>query len=310
MSDPTQNSPATSTATGLKDAIVTLPAWALTLISFLCFGVLGLSIYFALYGKTDAMKAASVQLLVVLVPLGTAVLAAIAIRRTSTRDIDRLIAAFLEKTLLERFQIWCDEPSPQTVSKTTQTLKNSPSKPQGIAFPFSRVKLVAPTMGKSYAQYVFESAVSPYLDAPQTVSVKTNVFNFEVFANLSLPAWLGEQVLSAQAAEQTLIIGAKNLEIALQNPIVAAFHSVIQGSVNEGYEVNVSYRTQATQTHNEWFLSFSFRQKLQSNFLTSAFLKRYFAEDAAILVRVLFNEYAKVLQAKASSPKNTELPAL
>jgi hypothetical protein len=149
------------------------------------------------------------------------------------------------------------------------------------------VRLREPSDGRSYAFFEFEWAqAQPRLDAvPANVGIKTNVFNFEVFTTLAL-----QPDCAPRAALADQVIGKGNLAQVAAHPVLRHFIGAIQGSVSEGYEVKVEFlepqaEGQALRMH------LSLRQKVRENFLASPFLKRYFAEDAAIVVGVIFNEY-------------------
>ncbi|MDR2154272.1 MAG: hypothetical protein LBE78_04505 [Burkholderiaceae bacterium] len=150
----------------LKDIIVTLPGWGLAAIAGLCLFSLALAVGLIGLSNSDNVKGYSVQLLVILVPLGSAVIAGIAIRRTSTQQIDRLVTGFLEQTLLKRFQIHCDY-SPVSSARV---------------YPFHAVTLVEPCRGTSYAVYQLDwrTRGNGLPRSPALIGVKCNVFNFEL----------------------------------------------------------------------------------------------------------------------------------
>jgi hypothetical protein len=260
---------------GFKDVIVTLPVWGISVIAGLCFCSLALAVGLVLLSDSDNVKGYAVQLLLVLVPLGSAVIAGIAIRRTSTRQIDRMVAGFLEKTLLERFQIHCNSSSDMGLG----------------TYPFHAVKLRQPCRGTSYAAY--ELQWRPRGDRmsypPARINVKCNVFNFELFSQL--PVQTDPSVDAANLPN--VIVNAGNVRELVSHPVLGHFMSVLQGSVNEGYEAHVSFEPQP-ERQRVWMMHFSLRQKLRENFLTSPFLKRYFAEDAAIATGVLCREWLAV----------------
>lgn len=261
---------------GLRDAIVTLPIWAIALLAVLCIGSLALVLWVVGFSAKDELKASALQLLVVIIPLSSAIVAAIAMRRTSTRQIDRLVTAFLEKTLLERFQTWTSV---------------SQSHPQSsFAYPFSSVKLCEPTRGRSYAYYSFSETAA---GREVIVGAKSNVFNFEIFSKLPLhlPPDIDVGALGSIAICET-----KALAAIQDHPVLAKFFGLIQGSVNEGYELRFSFEPDQAGANapgelKAFAMNISLRQKVRENFLASPFLKRYFAEDAAIAVGVLFTEW-------------------
>ena len=253
--------------------IVTLPGWGLGLIAVLCLCTLMLAIGLALLSPSDNIKAYAVQMLVVLVPLGSAVIAGIAIRRTSTQQIDRLVTGFLEKTLLERFHIRCDQVASSGVP----------------SYPFKAVRLSVPCQRTSYVSYELQWFLPDGAQArpPVEVGFKCNVFNFEMFTTLVVPVGTDE---AGAPKKSSVILNVKTIEQYLDHPVLKHLMGVLQGSVNEGYEVHVGFKPVPGSSH-AWAMSVSLRQKLRENFLTSPFLKRYFAEDAAIAVGVLYSEW-------------------
>src|SRR5688572_19772840 len=146
-----------------RDAIITLPLWAVILIAMISGTALVASLWVASTSEDNDIKTTAMQLLLVLVPLASAVVAAIALRRTSTAQIDRLVTSFLEKTMLHRFQKWCKSPYGLSDHR----------------YPFSSANLVEPTDGRSYAYYDLQWRASP--NKKTRIGIKANVFNFEVF---------------------------------------------------------------------------------------------------------------------------------
>ena len=63
-----------------------------------------------------------------------------------------------------------------------------------------------------------------------------------------------------------------------QNPLVALASGTMYGSLSEGYAVNID----ASEDTKGFHVAYRLRQKTQANFLTSPYLRRYFAEDAAL----------------------------
>lgn len=263
----------TSTSS-LRDAIVTLPAWGIVMIAMLSVGSLVLAVWLAATTNSDGIKGTAVQLLVILIPLVSAVIASVAIRRTSTDQIDRLINGFLEKTVLKRFENWC--------SSSVQIFTEN-------GYPFSKVELREPAQGRSYAFYKLHWRGSS--NFPAVVGIKTNVYNFEVFSEVDLYL-LPDSSPSFQS--ESFAITREQLESVQKHPVLSRFFGLIQGSVNEGYEVRIGLaKIKPEVSPATCSMSISIRQKVRENFLTSPFLKRYFAEDAVIAVGVLFSEYQK-----------------
>ncbi len=251
----------------LQDAIITLPLWAVVILALISGVSLVVSLLVAVISTNNEVKKTAIQLMLVLVPLSSAVIAAIAVRRTSTAQIDRLITSFLEKTILHRFEKWC---------KSSYGVST-------YSYPFSSVKLIEPTDGRSYAYFDLLWRELP--NKMTRIGIKANVFNFEVFTTLEL--------FTNLSCQSDVIVNKNNLDHILQDKVLKHFIGVIQGSIDEGYEIKVQYLEPKSSSEGNSILPvhFSFRQKVRENFLTSPFLKRYFAEDAVIIVSVLHNEY-------------------
>jgi hypothetical protein len=264
-----------SGTSGVKDAIVTLPLWGISLLAALCLASLAFAAWLGIFAEEPDLKSDALHLLLVIIPLSSAVVAAIAMRRTSTKEIDALVTAFLDHTLRQRFEAW--------------TSRRAATGAAVLNYPFSQVRLYEPSANRSYAFYMFSDAGRDQL----LVGVKSNVFNFEVFATLPLALPAG-----VAAPSEPLIANSQTLDRVRAHPIISKFIGITQGSVNEGYEVKFAFSPagdapsaacdHGPATHE---MHISLRQKVRENFLTSPFLKRYFAEDAAIAIRVLFLEW-------------------
>lgn len=259
MPDDAQSSVQTS---GLQEVIITLPRWVIALLGMLLvLGVLG-STWLALSSSASGVQEVAKSALLILLPLLVMVVAAIGIRRTSTTQVDQLVTAFLERTMLHRFELAC-----------TQRETSS--------YPFDAVRLANGTGGRSYARFDLRWAQGSMKGTWATVAVKMNVMNFEVIAEPLLVYQCEPRV------HHTLRIDAQNLGDMLKQPLVSAIPHAVQGSVDEGYKVTVVVGPVGTQQVRA---KLSFRLRLQNHFLASPFLKRYYSEDAAILLGVLHQE--------------------
>lgn len=254
---------------GLKDVIVTLPGWGIGMIAGICLLSLFLAIAMVLTSPSENIRGHALQLLVVLVPLGSAVIAGMAMRRTSTQAIDNLVTGFLEKTIMERMKIHCGQDAILGME----------------AYPFSKVILSRTGRNSSYVIY---NLVMRQGGDVVKVGFKCNVFNFEIFA--SLPIERGDWVKNGDISVEEAVLVNENMVEALRHKVLRFFPGVLQGSMSEGYEIYVKFRD-APVSEDGWIMDISFRQKLRENFLSSPFLKRYFAEDAAIAVGVLYREW-------------------
>jgi hypothetical protein len=246
---------------GLHDVIVTLPVAAIVALSLIVIAAMGAAVAVLLRGP-DSLQGPAGQALVVLLPMLFAVAAAIGIRRTSTKQIDELVARFLERTVQDRLQLACRDHA-------------------STAYPFRRADLVQRAGGRSYVSYRLDWADG--FAEPARVDVKMNVFNIELVAELHIDA---EQL--GQALEPGVeLIDRATLHHIKDHALLRRFHASLQGAIEEGYAIRIGIHPEGAQRVR---LQFSLRQKMQEHFLASPYLKRYFAEDLAIAVGVIYNE--------------------
>ena len=260
--------PAGSSSAGLRDLIVTLPTRSIVAMVTLAAVGLGGAIWLIFFGPSESVKTAAAHTLVVLLPAAGALIAAVGVRRNSTDQIDHLVEDFLGTIVLKRLEQWCA------------------TKPGiGVTFPFEKVELIEPVNGRSYG---FFRLTRRDHQGTQDVGIKMNVFNFEVLTKFDL-ALKSEQL--AGEFMRNHLIDHETLSEVRAHPILSHFMGSLQGSVEEGYNVRVTFDEPRTTPQGILVgVHFSFRMKLKENFLTSPFLKRYFSEDAAILVNVIFGE--------------------
>jgi hypothetical protein len=258
-------SSSSATSPGLRDTVVTLPVAAIVALLALVLAGMGFAVWLAA-GGPDALRETGGQMLVVLLPLLFVLIAAIGVRRSSVRQIDALVSSFLDVTVRERLERWC-----------LNQANND--------FPFSRVDQVLFSRGQSFAGFELHWAKLRY--PPARIDVKMNVFNIEIISRFALrlaaPAGAGDTPID------TRFIDRAQLGQVANDPVLRHFQSAIQGSVEEGYAVKTVLRR--TPGASEATLDLSIRQKLRDHFLASPYLKRYFAEDIAIVVGVMFQEW-------------------
>jgi hypothetical protein len=261
MADSSTNSPSSP----LQEIIVTLPRPLVVALAMLLVLTLGGAGWVAATAAAESLRDLAKSVLLVVLPMSVVVAAAIGVRRTSTTQVDQLVTAFLEQTVAARFALACEQRG---------------SHP----FPFSRADLVTGTLGRSYVE--FKLTWDKRAEAPARVWVKMNVVNFEVAVEQRL-RW--PVPLADDATLPHGLFDAKSLDDVFAHPLMRHLAMTVQGSVEEGYKVRALFRREAGGTV---LARLSFRQKLREHFLASPFLKRYYAEDAVILVGVLFGEMA------------------
>ncbi len=119
------------------------------------------------------------------------------------------------------------------------------------------------------------------------IIVKSNVFNFEIMYCLRLatpPSGYTDDLKEKSYDLQSL----KDWSVTTAaNPLLALVSATIHGSIAEGYTVYVQARPDES---GGIMVTYRLRQKLQSNFLTSPYLRRYFSEDAAIASYIFYAE--------------------
>lgn len=118
------------------------------------------------------------------------------------------------------------------------------------------------------------------------ILVKSNVFNTEIAVALHL-APPPEGRSEAETHDSYTFDSPDAWTRASSNPLVKLAPIAIHGSLAEGYTINVASKAEAD---GGLMVSYRLRQKLQENFLTSPYLRRYFSEDAAIAVYFLYSE--------------------
>ena len=117
------------------------------------------------------------------------------------------------------------------------------------------------------------------------VLVKSNIFNFELVFNLHLaqrPAGLTAPMAVASYDQSALSQWA----VVVENPLMSLASGTMYGSLSEGYTVHLD----AVDIDDGVRVTYRLRQRTQSNFLTTPYLRRYFAEDAAIAAYYLYAE--------------------
>lgn len=268
-----QPTPAGSRGSSLQETIVTLPVAAIVVLSIVTLGAIGAATALMLIGPESLHETAG-KMLVVLLPMLFAIVAAIGIRRTSTRQIDELVARFLERTVRERLELACADH-------------------RQSGYPFDRAELVRRANGRSYVSY--RMAWADGSSEPVQIAVKMNVYNIELVTQLSLdPAALPADAGPIEAGVE--FIDRRSLESVRSHPLLRHFHGTLQGAVEEGYAIRVGLKPSGAVIRME----VSLRQKMQEHFLASSYLKRYFAEDISIAIGVIFNELRDSgLQAKS-----------
>ncbi len=254
----------------LRDTLLALPRWtAYTAIGLLACGVLTGIALLAAPGLEDALRGTGGQLLVVCLPVLSVAVGVLGASRTRTERIDALVADYLRQTLKEKLRIYL--------------VREAAASPRRAPFPplFERMEQHCREELTSFCAYRFFDANGRRFD----LLVKSNVYNFELSMRLHLRR-LPTGVTAAHLGSPDNYQDLEEWPRAQGNPLVNLVPSVVHGSLAEGYTIYVD----ADPAGEGMVLRLKLRQKLRENFLTSPYLRRYFAEDAAIAAHVFYSE--------------------
>lgn len=269
----------------LRDAIITLPQRTFVGLGLATLCAIGGAMAVAALATDNGVRGPAASAVVVMLPVLIALIAAGGLRRTSTRQIDALVDGFLHETLLERFKLWCDT--------------GGSAQPPYV---FSRVEKLTRAEGRSYAGFRFRWRAASH--PPVEVVVKMNVFNIELLATLPMSA---EGVSAGQFERIITVNDRAGLNALHDDKLLKHIFGTLQGSIEEGYAVRVWFSPcegDASSDTAPRVMRVSLRQKLSASFLTSPFLKRYFAEDVAIATGCLYHEWLE----SPLAPRKTAKP--
>lgn len=254
----------------LRDTLLALPRWtAYTAIGLLACGVLTGTALLALPGLEDTLRSAGGQLLVVCLPVLSVAVGVLGASRSGTERIDALVADYLRQTLRDKLHIYL-------LRDAAENARQAPFAPI-----FEHMEQLYREELASYCIYRFHDAQGRRFD----LLVKSNVYNFELSMRLQLSR-LPQDVTPDHLGSPDNYHGLEDWPRAQTNPLVNLVPSVVHGSLAEGYTLSV----EAEPAGEGMVLNLKLRQKLRENFLTSPYLRRYFAEDAAIAAHVFYSE--------------------
>jgi hypothetical protein len=255
----------------LRDNLLALPLWA----PLIAFGLLavGVGVGFTLLlvpNLSDALRGAGGQLLVISLPVLALLVGLLGASWAHTKRIDGMVAAYLRRTVGDKLHAYL-------VGSPVRDDEPNPYPPLFVTMDRMFRKDIA-----SYCQFRLIDDRDRQFD----VLVKCNVFNFEIALRLQLaepPSGfqpdMPEQSYGATALESWASVSTE--------PLVALVSSTIHGSLAEGYTVYI--HTEPAQD-GALDVTYRLRQRLETNFLTSPYLRRYFSEDAAIACYFFFVE--------------------
>ncbi|SPM31523.1 hypothetical protein [Mycobacterium terramassiliense] len=255
----------------LPDNLLALPLWAaVTALGLLSAGVV-VGFIFLLTPLGEAERTAGSGLLVISLPVLSVAIGILGASWARTERIDSMVAGFLRHTVRKKLEIYL-------VGTKSDKVGDTPYPPL-----FNRIETFSRSSISSYCHFHLFDDKERRFD----ILVKSNVFNFEIAFYLHLAAPPAGYT-DAHREQSFDYESLKDWSVAAtQNPLIALATGTMHGSIAEGYTVYV----QARPDENGGIVAtYRLRQKLQSNFLTSPYLRRYFSEDAALASYYFFAE--------------------
>jgi hypothetical protein len=255
----------------LPDNLLALPIWAV--VSSLTLLGTGVALGFAFLltpGLTDTERTAGSELLLFSLPVLALAIGLIGASWARTERIDSMATTFLNDTVGKKLAAYL-------IGNGDRTKDGRPYPPL-----FVRIeRFVQPSITSFCYYHLFDEHQRRF-----DILVKSNVFNFELAYYLRLAQL--PKGFSPDCAEQSYDLESlKSWASVVRNPLVDLVASTIHGSISEGYTVYIQADTKEDGTA---IVTYRLRQKIQTNFLTSPYVRRYFSEDAAIASYYFYSE--------------------
>jgi len=250
-------------ASTLPDNLLALPLWAaITALGLLSAGVAVGFIFLLTPGLSDVERSAGSQLLIISLPVLALAVGVIGASWARTERIDAMEATFLRHTVGKKLETYL-------VTHDSGADLVNPYPPL-----FVRIERLSRSAITSYCYYQLFDDKNRRFD----ILVKSNVYNFEIAFVLQLAT--PPSGYTTDLKEQSYDLESlKDWSTVTTNPLIALVAATMHGSIAEGYTVYVQAQPEEGGGVRA---TYRLRQKLQSNFLTSPYLRRYFSEDAAI----------------------------
>ncbi|MEA2370427.1 MAG: hypothetical protein QOH12_821 [Solirubrobacteraceae bacterium] len=252
----------------LRDSLLALPRGAVwTSVGLLAIGV---GVGFALVlgpNLSSAARGAGGQLLLISLPALSLAVLALGAGSARTARIDSLVARFVSHTVGDKLQAYLvAAPTDERQAALFDRMERHPGGPRA-----------------SYCDYAFFDKAQRRFD----VTVKSNVFNIEIGYTMRLGPPLPEAFDTPPGAAETFD-SLDDWPAASKHPAIALAPGTFYGSLAEGYSIYADCRPDADR--GGVCVVLRLRQRLRENLLTSPYLRRYFAEDAAIATSFFFAE--------------------
>lgn len=256
----------------LPDNLLALPLWAaITAIGLLSAGVVVGFVFLLTPGLTEAERSAGSHLLIISLPALAVATGILGASWARTERIDAMQASFLRDTVGKKLETYLVAPKSNEDGVT-------PYPPL-----FKRIENVSRSAITSFCYFHLFDEKERRFD----ILVKSNVFNIEIAYYLHLASSPSGYTVehNEQSYDRESLKDWSKATAA--NPLLAVVAAAIHGSIAEGYTVYVQAKPDGSGGIKA---TYRLRQKVQSNFLTSPYLRRYFSEDAAIASYYFFAE--------------------
>ena len=253
----------------LRDSLLALPPWtALAAVGLLGVGVGAGFVLLLVPHLSDALRGAGGQLLLITLPVLAISVVVVAASRASTKRIDSMVATYVRETIGDKLEAYLVPRKHESeISRRLPPLFDS------IERHFAKEIT-------SFCEYWLFDKHGRRFD----ILVKSNVFNIEICLVLDLksaPPAAGDTAPHMSYSIDSL----DEWSSARANPFLGLVSETVHGSLSEGYTV---YIEAIDMPDGGISVTYRFRQKLNENFLTSPYLRRYFSEDAAIATYFFF----------------------
>jgi hypothetical protein len=248
----------------LRDSLIALPPRFLLLIACIPLIAVGLGGYLIVSTGSDSVRTAAILLITLSAPALTVAVGLAAAARVRTDDIDRLVTAWLVKTVQEKLSCYLMGAADSPVSRLHPPL-------------FRNVRAYSDPATSSFCLFeLIDFDGSPYF-----LYVKSNVYNVEIGAYFALTGIAG-----AIPGDPIHITDLERWAAYLDDPRVRCVADTLHGSISEGYRIYIS----GGRNSDGDYVTYRLRQKLDTGFITSPYTRRYFAEDIAIASYWLHSE--------------------
>lgn len=248
----------------LRDSLIALPQRVLLPIACIPLLAASLGVYLIFSTASDSVRTAGILLITLSTPALTVAASLAAAARVRTDDIDRLVATWLANTVGEKLSAYLVGKDGSPASRLHPPL-------------FRSIRVCPNDATRSFC--LFE--LTDFDDTLYLLYVKSNIFNVEITAYFALTG-----IADPIPNEPIHIADLEDLAARLNDPRVRCVADTLHGAISEGYG---SYISNGKNSDGD-YVTYKLKQKLETQFITSPYTRRYFAEDIAIASYWLYSE--------------------